>query len=178
MPLPTLQQPASAPFWLLAGHSAQWASVFADVAMCTGHRRKRRVVTARPQVVSVSLLLEREQMAEWSRWFRDSTRSGERHFAARVKEQGPGFLWYEAAFEAMPQYSALYLGRWRVDVALRLIGVGTEAGPVLGSFHTEAGISLTGSAVLHVGKLFHTESSIALIAALRFHTESGIELEA
>ncbi len=178
MPLPSLTLPEGTPPFLIAGHAAQWQSPFADVPMGTGHRRKRRLCTSKPQIVSASLFLERAQMTAFHAWFRDSTRSGERKFSAQVKEQGAGMLWYEAAFVSMYQADALHLGRWVVNAQLILSGDGSLAPPSLGSFSAEITIALSGSGTLTVIKSFSAEVTIALVASIRFHAEVSIALEA
>lgn len=178
MPLPSLTLPEGTPAWLVAGHAAQWQQPFADVAMGTGHRRKRRVCTRKPQIVSVSLFLTPAQTTAFHAWFRDSTRSGERKFSALVKEQGAGMLWYEAAFVGMYQAEALHLGRWVVNAQLILTGDGSETAPELGSFSAEVSIALSGSGTLTVIKSFSAEVTIPLMASTRFQSEVTIALEA
>lgn len=175
MPLPSILIPASC--YLLAGHGSQWQSVFADVAMTTGHMRKRRVVTERPQIVNVAMVLERDQMTEFHLWFRDTLRRGERHFSARVKEQGEGFLWYDAAWVQMYQATAMHLGRWRVEGQLLLTGTGREAAPVLGGFHGEASWALDGSGSFTVVKLLRGEAVWALESSRRLRGEALFALE-
>lgn len=173
--LPSILIPTSC--YLLAGHGSQWQSVFADVAMTTGHMRKRRVVTSRPQIVNVAMVLERDEMTEFHVWFRDTLRRGERHFAARVKDQGAGFLWYDAAWVQMYQATAMHLGRWRVEGQLILTGTGQEAGPVLGSFRGEAVFALGGSGSLTVVKRLRGEAVFALEASRRLRGEAVFALE-
>lgn len=178
MPLPSLTLPEGTPAWLIAGHAAQWQQPFADVAMGTGHRRKRRLCTTKPQIVSVSLFLTQLQMTAFHAWFRDSTISGERKFSAQVKEQGAGMLWYEAAFVGMYEAQALHLGRWVVNAQLILTGEGSETAPSLGTFSAEISIALSGSGTLTVIKSFSAEVTIPLMGSTRFHAEVSIALEA
>lgn len=177
MPLPGILLPAGLPCFLLQGHASQYSSPYADIAMTTGHARKRRVCTVRPQVVNVSLFLERSQMAEFREWFKETLLSGERSFAARVKEQGDGFLWYEASWVGMYQATALHKGRWRVEGQLLLMGEGEAEDPGLPPFATEVSIPLTGSGQLHVIKYFATEIDIPLVSSIIFLTEIEIALE-
>ena len=176
--LPSLTLPEGTPAWLVAGHAAQWQQPFADVAMGTGHRRKRRLCTTKPQIVSVSIFLTAAQMTAFHAWFRDSTRSGERKFSTQVKEQGAGMLWYEAAFVGMYQAEALHLGRWVVNAQLILTGDGSATAPALGSFSAEVTIALSGVGTLTVIKSFSAEVTIPLMASTRFRAEVEIALEA
>jgi len=177
MPLPTLLLPAAADCWLLAGHGAQWQTVFADVAMLTGHRRKRRVVTTRPQIANVALILERDEMTVFHAWFRDTLRRGERHFAARVKEQGPGFRWYDAAWLSQYTATAMHLGRWRVEGQLILAGVGQVDPPTLGAFAGGAVFALAGAANLLVLQQFHGSAVFALTISHRLRGGAVFALE-
>lgn len=177
MPLPGILLPAGLPCFLIQGHASQYQSPYADVPMTTGHARKRRVCTVRPQVVSVALFLERAEMAEFRTWFKDTLVSGERAFAAHVKDQGDGFLWYEATWVGMYQATALHKGRWRVEGQLLLSGDGEEEAPPLTSFQTEISIPLNGSGQLHVIKYFATEIDIPLVSSIIFSTEIEVALE-
>src|SRR5688572_953533 len=110
MPLPTLLMPAELPPFLIQGHGTQWDKPFADLPMHTGHWRKRRKWTRAEQRVSVSLFLERSEMTAFHAWHRDSLLSGQRFFAARVKAQGAGMLWYSAFFTRMYEAEAMHFG--------------------------------------------------------------------
>jgi hypothetical protein len=164
MPLPTTLMPEGLPPFLIAGHADAITSPFTDVEMTTGHRRKRRVSSARPSVRNVSLFLERDQMTTFQRWFRDPLVSGQRHFSARVKNEGPGMLWFEAVFVGTYEAEALHFGRWIVRAQLYLVGDGQEDPPSLESFHSEVSIPLTGVGTLNVPKRFSSEVTIALTA--------------
>ena len=177
MPLPQITLPPSLPPFLIAGHAAEWGSPFADIPMGTGHGRKRRVVTARPQIISVSLILERAQMTAFHLWFRDTLRSGQRRFSANVKEQGAGMLWYDAMWLQMPQWTAMHLGRWRVDGVLQARGDSSTVGPTLGLFSGGARIAFTGTARVSAANLFQGGARIALLKALRFEGGASIALE-
>lgn len=177
MPMPTILQPSTARCFLLAGHGTQWQSVFADVGMTTGHRRKRRVVTTRPQIANVAFIFERDAMSTFHLWHRDTLRRGERHFAARVKEQGAGFLWYDAAFLGMYSAPAMHLGRWRVEAQLILAGVGQVEAPTLGGFIGRAVFALDGDAHLTVSKLFRGRAVFALESSRRLRGRAVFALE-
>lgn len=164
MPLPSLLMPAEVPAFLIAGHGSIYGSVFAPVAMATGHRRLRRVCTIRPQVVQVSLLLERDEMTAFHAWFRDDLVSGEREFAARVKDQGAGQLWYAAAWVGMYEAEALHKGRWRVAGELLLIGDGQATTPAGNEFAAEVTVPVLMSASLNVTKQLAAEIVVAVDA--------------
>jgi hypothetical protein len=178
MPLPPITQPSGLPPYLIAGHSTIWQSPFVDLVFCTGHRRRRRVVTRQVQTYAVSQILERDQMAAFQRWFRDTLRGGERRFSANVKEQGAGMLWYDAAFLQMPTLTAMHLGRWQMDGVIEARGDGSITGPALGNFSTSVSIAFLGTARIQVDKLFHTSVRISLLRSLRFSTSVSIALEA
>lgn len=178
MPLPTILLPSNARCFLQEGHGTQWQSVFADVQMTTGHLRKRRVVTARPQIANVSLMLERDEMTSFHLWFRDTLRRGERHFAARVKEQGAGFLWYDAAWLEQYRATAMHFGRWLVEGQLILTGVGQVESPTLGAFRGEAVFALDGAGSLTVLKQFRGEAFFALTTSRSLRGEALFDLDA
>lgn len=177
MPLPGIFLPSSVRPFLVAAHATQWGSHFEDIPMGTGHMRKRRVCSSVSKVFDVSLLLERDEMADFRRWHWDTLRSGERSFSARVKNEGAGQLWYEAQFVGMYTARALHLGRWFVSAQLLLDGDGQEAAPTLGAFSAEMGMELLGTGRLSVPKIFAVEIVIPLMASIRFSAEFEIALE-
>lgn len=165
MPLPPLTMPNALPPFLIEGHAATWGSPFANVAMGTGHSRKRRVWTRVPQRQAAALLLEPDEMTAFHAWFRDSLRSGERYFSARVKRQGSGLLWYRALFAQPYSAEALHFGRWRVTCELLLDGDGEVDGPTLGNFAAEIAIPFVGSGAPTVEKIFSAEFSIDFLVS-------------
>lgn len=177
MPLPGILLPSSLPPFLIAGHTSQYGSPYADVPMGTGDARKRRVCTVLPQLVSASLLLERDDMASFQRWFRDTIRSGERRFTANVKEQGQGMLWYEAQFAQMYHASALHLGRWRVDCNLWLFGAGELEAPFTGLLATRIDWALSGVGVLRVPIQLRTRIDFELQPSISLRTRITFSLE-
>lgn len=166
MPLPGLLMPVELPPFLIEGHGARYGSVFAAVPMATGHRRLRRVCTIRPQVVPVSLLLERDEMTAFHAWFRDDLISGQRNFSARVKEQGDGQLWYEASWVSMYEATPLHKGRWRVGGELLLIGTGQVDEPSSSALSAEVRVQVLATASLSVSKKLAAEIVVAVAAEI------------
>lgn len=177
MPLPAIVLPSSTPRFLIAGHAAQYQSPFANVPMGTGSPRKRRLVTRRPHMQVASVIVERAEAADLAAWFRVALRSGERSFSAQVKNQGGGIVWYEAQMVRMYEAVPLHLGRWRVDMQIRLIGTASETPPELGSFAGDAGLELFGTAQGTVLKFFGGEAGLVLLQSVRFAGDAGLELE-
>lgn len=130
MSLPSITAPPGTPVFLAAGHGIEEDSVYAQVGMTTGHSRTRRVWTVPERVVSVSWILEPEQLAAVDAWYEDDLLAGSRQFAAQVANQGVGsrLLWWTARWI---DYSVelMHLGRGRVFGALLLTGEGSEIGP-------------------------------------------------
>jgi hypothetical protein len=149
MPLPTLVMPASLPMFLLGGYGADYQSPYGVVGMGTGHARKRRLVTRRPNIVNASLLLDEQQAIDWHAWYRDSLLSGERSFTARTVQEGGPLVWYEAQVISY-MGEMLHLGRKRIDMRLRLISEGSVEGPAFGTFSGRAGLDVGGSGHLRV----------------------------
>jgi hypothetical protein len=165
MPLPPLTMPNALPAFLIEGHAATWGAVFGNVAMRTGHSRKRRLWTTMPHRVAAQLFLERDEMIAFHAWFLESLRSGERRFAARVKNQGEGLLWYTAFFLQPYTAEALHFGRWKVAADLLLEGEGEVDGPTAGLFSAEVLIPFTGSGTITVEKIFAAEISIDFLVS-------------
>lgn len=176
MPLPSIVPPSSVPLFLIAGHETAYQSPFAMVAMGTGSPRKRRLVTRRPHLQAASLILEPGAAADFHAWHRDALRSGERSFAVQVKWQGIGLVYYEAQFASMYNATPLHLGRWQVDMQLRLIGDAVGAPPDLGSFGGIAGLVLDGQAQGTVLKFFGGTAGLYLQRSVRFAGVAGLEL--
>lgn len=177
MPLPGILMPSSMPVFQLADHNAQWQSPFVNFEMGTGHRRKRRVRTVMPQIYSVSALFTRQQMTDFHRWHRDTLRNGERKFAARVKEQGDGLLWYESAWVGMYQAVPLNGGYWRVSGDLLVTGDGQVEPPGAASFSSHVSVRLRARGSLFVPVRFGSSVTVALIPSLRFHSSVTVALE-
>lgn len=177
MPLPGILLPAGTPPFLINGHGAQWQAPHVNIGMTTGHMRKRRTVTSMPNIVSASLLLERDQMAAFRAWFHNTLKSGERRFTAHVKEQGAGMLYYEAFFVGMYRAPAMHLGRWRVDMTLQLFGDGETVAPFTGLLATTITLDLDGSGALRVPILLRTRIELDLVQSLSLRTRIELDLE-
>lgn len=163
MALPEIRPPSGTPCFLAAGHAIAPQSVYADVQMRSGHLRRRRLFTTAPRIVSVSWLLEADQMAAVDTWFEDVLLAGERPFSAQVANQGPGLLWWTAQWVEPYQTEALHLGRWRVTGQLLLTGVGQVEDPYTPDMAVEFGAPLTSSAELTVITRLAVEFGAALL---------------
>lgn len=177
MPLPGILMPSSTPVFQLAGHGAQWQSPFADIPMATGHRRKRRVSTIVPHIVPVSAVFSRQQMTDFHLWHRDTLLNGSRNFAARVKEQGAGMLWYDAAWVGMYEAVPWPGGYWRVSGDLLVTGDGQVEPPGPASFSSLVSVALTARGSLFVPVRFSSSVTVALIPSIRFHSAVTVDLE-
>ena len=174
--LPEITPPSGTPVFLLAGHGATPKPAYADVAMRTGSPRRRRTCTAAPRVVTVGWLLEADQMAAVDAWFEDTLLAGEREFSARVKNIGPGMLWWTARWIEPYSAEALHLGRWRVTGQLLLTGQGQEADPYSPNLYAEFGAALRGTVALTVVPMLATEFGFAVERSMAIRVAFGVEL--
>ena len=153
MKLPEIVLPDSLPAWLIESFAGTDETAYAKVEMSTGHNRKRRIFRRPPVRRSVSMMLTEVQAMQFESWFENDLIAGERMFSARVRDMGPGHIWYPAQF--VEPYQADYMhwaqgagkAHWRISAELILYGVGEDQGPELTPFHAEVGIDLTGQAV-------------------------------
>lgn len=147
--MPEIVLPSGFPAWLIDGHESEMDDAYAHVPMRTGHHRLRRVYRQPPEVRSVSLLLREEQAADFHSWFESDLLAGERQFAARVANRGPGVVWYAARFvapyEATPLHMAGGVG-WRIDARLLLSGQPQAFAPVLTPMSAATIVGLSGRA--------------------------------
>lgn len=174
--MPGIRPPAGTPCFLASAHSISPDSVFVDVKMRVGHARKRRVFTAAPRVVEVAWVLEAAEMAAVDAWYKNALLAGEREFAAQVKRQGPGMLWWRARWVEPYAAEALHLGRWRVTGRLLLTGVGQEADPYVPGLAVEFGAALTGTASLTVETMLAVEFGAELLQSQTLAVEFGAAL--
>ena len=126
MSLPSIVQPDGTPAFLADGHAIELVPVYARVGMAQGHTRTRRIVTEAPRRVDVSLMLvTRALMAAYDDWFESALQVGALSFAAQVKHQGPGALWWAAQWLGPYHAQPLPGGRvWRLSGRLLLSGKG------------------------------------------------------
>lgn len=147
--MPEIVLPADLPAWLIDGHESALDDAYAHVEMRTGHHRLRRVYRRPPEVRSVSLLLREEQAAVFDEWFERDLLVGEREFAARVANRGPGIVWYAARFVAPYEAAPLHLAGgvgWRIDARLLLSGQPQAFAPVLTPMSATTTVGLRGRA--------------------------------
>jgi hypothetical protein len=141
MTLPLITVPEGTPCFLAEGHGIDEDSVFAQVPFATGHSRARRVWSVTERLVSVSWLLEADEMAAVDEWFEDTLQAGAAEFAAQVKNVGAGLLWWRARWVSF-QTEMLHLGRGRVSGVLLLTGEGSVTGPETGVLRMEVLVPL------------------------------------
>lgn len=152
MKLPEIVLPESLPAWLIDGFSGTDDNAYAKVEMSTGHNRKRRVFRRPPVRRNVSMLLTEVQTMQFEAWFENDLIAGERLFSARVRDMGPGHIWYPAQFsepyQADYQHWAQGAGNahWKITVELILYGAGSDFGPELTPFKAAIDVALTGRA--------------------------------
>ena len=146
--LPEIVLPEDLPAWLIDGHSGTDDPAYAKIAIATGHTRIRRVFRRPPIKRKVAMLLTEAQTLQFERWFEQDLLVGQRMFSARVRDMGPGHLWYAAQFAA--PYEAEYQhwsqapgkAHWAVTADLILYGVGEDSGPELTPFKSSIFIAL------------------------------------
>lgn len=177
MSLPETTLPAGLPVFQAANHSIQLAPVYADVAMRTGHSRRRRVVTIAPRRVTVGLFLTSGQLTLFESWFEDVLRAGELPFSARVAAQGPGpLLWWRAEWLDVPVYTPLSPDYWRVTATLLLTGEGSVTGPVSTSAGVEFAARLFATADIPASGAASVEFEAALNTIVLARMEILLEL--
>lgn len=177
MALPELLLPAGLPAFLAEGHAIELVPLHADIAMRTGHTRKRRVFTVAPRLVDVGLRLTANQMATFAAWFENSLQAGAQWFTASVANQGPGLLYWQARFEA--PYTAEpgdAAGSWRVTARLRLIGEGSATAPVSTSLMSDVIVALVGSANLVIEQTLSSDVTVALLNAITLSSDVVVAL--
>ena len=164
MALPELTLPDGTPAWLAEPHGVELVPQYADVAMRTGHHRRRRVYTTAPRLVQVGLQLTAAQMLAFHTWFEDSTQAGALPFSTQVANIGPGLLWWRAQFTEPYSADAGEAGAsFRVSARLLLTGDGSAAGPYTPALTAAIGIALAGSASLTAPNDLSAAVSIALL---------------
>lgn len=177
MSLPEIKLPAGMPVFESQGHGAQPKSKFADVAMRTGHGRKRRISTAAPRTVTVSLFLTTNKQTTFEAWFENTLKAGELHFSAQVAFQGnKNLYWWEAEWLDMPTYTPLAPGYVRVTGTLLLTGDASLDGPVSTSAGVEFGAALLAEVDITVRQYASVSFGAALVRVTPAAVEFGAEL--
>jgi hypothetical protein len=169
MSLPELTAPLGTPAFQTE-QDIDFMPVFGDVPMQTGHARRRRLYTTAPRDVRVRWFLTNAQMAAVHEWFEQVLQVGHLPFAARVKNQGAGTLWWNAKW--LQPYKATPLSRdfWSVEGQLRLTGAGSTTGPVASTLTMGFAAALTGTVKLTVTKPLTLSVNAALVGAIKLHT--------
>ena len=178
MALPELLQPSGTCF-LIDGHSITPDPQHDDLQPIQGHGRKRRVQTAAPRYVEVSLILEPDAAVLYDDWFENTLIVGNGLFTARIARIGEATIQYWAAqWVGPPEWFALHKGRWRLVGRLLLTGEGQSEPPPAPDLEIEFTVALTGSAALSAGVGLEIEYLVALIGETPLEIEFSIPLEA
>lgn len=171
--LPEIVMPDGLPAWLVDGFSGTDDSAYGTVEMATGHDRKRRLYRSPPIRRQVQLLLTELQTLQFESWFENDLYVGERRFSARVRDMGPGHVWYAAQFaspyeaEFMHWAKGFEKGAWRISAELILYGVGSDFGPELTSFKSEISIPLNATSAAYRPVTLSAEVLVPLIGQSR-----------
>lgn len=150
--LPEILLPDALPAWLVDGFAGDDDTAYARVEMSTGHDRKRRVYRRPPIKRNVSMMLTEAQALQFESWFERDLLGGELRFSARVRDMGPGHIWYSAQFAGQPNFDfqhwakGIGAGHWLITAELILYGVGSDFGPDLTPFKAAITVPLTGRA--------------------------------
>ena len=152
MKLPEITLPDNLPAWLIEDFAGTDETAYATVEMSTGHNRKRRIFRRPPVKRTVSMMLTEAETQQFEAWFENDVLAGGELFSARMRDMGPGHIWYPAQFaepyQADYQHWAQGAGKahWKITAELILYGEGEDQGPELTSFAAAVRVPLTGSA--------------------------------
>lgn len=162
MALPELQLPAGLPCFLVRGHSATLEGRYDDIRMAAGAARRRRVYTIAPREVEVQAVYEADQAAQIDAWFEGPLQAGALHFAAHVRNQGPGMRWWDATWVEPYTMEALHEGRWRMSGRLRLYGAPSETPPERTTMRAAIRVPVDARAALTVGRTLAAAITVAV----------------
>lgn len=175
--LPAIMVPSVAPVFLAEGHAIDEDSVYAQVDMKTGHSRARRVWTVTERVVTVMWLLPGPVMEVVDDWYENTLLAGELKFSARVRNQGPGMLWWAARWITY-QTEMLPNGWGKVTGSVLLTGEGSSIPPSTGDLAMEIAVPLLSiSESLFGENSLAMEISVALLQPLEMAMEIVVALE-
>ena len=177
--LPELMMPSSIPSFLSAGHSVQLVDIYGNIGWSTGEDSKRPVYTTAPRIVTVSLDLSANQMADFYNWFEGPANGGTSYFSCQLANFGPGLLWFKSRFYtpyvATPDANGT---RWEVKFNLYVLGEGTFTMPARTSFLSSRGMQLQGSADIVSIDLFSSSRSLELTTfGYAFSSNRSLPLE-
>lgn len=178
MSLPQITVPAGTPVFLADGHAIEQLPAFSDVQTGSGHGRKRRTRSSPPRRVSVSLNLNAAAMQAFDAWFEDTLQVGQLSFSARVANQGPGLMWWEAKWVEPYTAEPRGFGKWRVTGTLFLSGEPSSDGPTITSLGLEVSLALKGSGSIVSDTSLAVEYSLALLTALSLGLEMTFSIDA
>lgn len=169
--LPEIVLPDGLPAWLIEDFAGTDENAYARVEMSAGHDRKRRMYRRPPIKRTVSMMLTEAETVRFESWFENDLQAGELRFSTRVRDMGPGHIWYAAQFEgpyqADYQHWAQGAGRahWKITAELILYGGGSDFGPSRTPFNAAVDIALYGGAVGVRPTSFSSAIAIALQAS-------------
>lgn len=163
------------PRWV--GHTHEMGSTYANLAMQTGHDRRRRVYTDVPRVVSVSWDLNLSQAAEFRNWYEYSLSGGMKEFNLKVANQGPGVLYYRARFIEPYTAEANESGQafW-ISAKVMLYGEGVSVVPYNPEMDADVTVSLMGQANLHVIAVVGADVLVSLRPSISLFANVEISL--
>lgn len=148
--LPEVLAPIDNPF-RAPGHGFADDAVFADVALATGHGRKRRLYTTAERAVDVSWLLGAQQTALVDTWFEDALGAGSGYFSIQVQGQDSlDLLWWKAKWITPLTYEPRDGDVWLVSGRLKLFGTGSTTAPAATPLGCAMRLPLYGASALIV----------------------------
>lgn len=178
MSLPELTIPALVPYFKADGVSRTRDEVFANVAMRTGHRRKRRVYTATQEVMTVRAHLDQDQMTALDAWAEDACKGYSERFAARLVDHDGSIAWWDAEWVEPYKADPKEGGRWEIEGSLLLHGDPSASAPVVTGAQMEVGISLVATASIPLDGSVSMEVGMALQLSAFVSMEVGMTLVA
>lgn len=128
MSIPNIRMPLGTPRFQLDGHGIDEQPAYGQVDYAVGHSRLRRVTSVTERVVTVGLFLSKEKLQAFDDWYHIALRAGERQFAAEVKNEGPGTLWWTARWISY-QCEMKTKNRGRITGSLLLSGEPSTVAP-------------------------------------------------
>lgn len=128
MALPSITAPAGFPCFLARGHAIALRPVHHPVRFAQGVARQRRCYTAQQRVVDVAWFLSQARLIEAEQWYEQTLDAGAIEFAAEVRTQGLGTLWWRARWVDIG-YEMSSRGRGTVRGKLLLTGQPETSGP-------------------------------------------------
>jgi hypothetical protein len=139
--VPNLKAPPGTPRFQADGHSVEEDSAYAQVGYAQGHSRARRRWTSTQRVVTVSWFLSAQKLQAIDDWYENALKSGERQFAAEVKKEGAGTLWWTARWISY-QCEMKTGNRGRISGSILLTGTPQATAPAGIDLGMSVGVAL------------------------------------